>query len=255
MEYYQVLVELEQAEVVHELICELLVQVFCKYWLSEVDTLTLQILASSEKLRPIGGTPQKQGRTSRTIQLLEQKLHIPVRWKPGCDEWDKAKLMVQHQHYRKVEVLKLQVEKTYGKGSAGPLANYNDAAAALDPPTCQLDWESVMECYLLQKEEEIAKANRDLAHQIRIYRPCRGRFNEVHWKRLQETVDLAGFSGTLKPGIGKLSLKHSSKDNHPSDTKQTEHEGSGDKGDIDSNKEEADKDYEDLEGIIQISHD
>ena len=29
------------------------------------------------------------------------------------------------------------------------LTNYNDAAATLDPPACQLDWESVVECTFL----------------------------------------------------------------------------------------------------------
>ncbi|THU78591.1 hypothetical protein K435DRAFT_824088 [Dendrothele bispora CBS 962.96] len=326
MEYYQVLVELERVEGLYKKINEV--------WLITEDPIsgvdhTLELEAHRRHT-----TETRQDLKSR-CQLLERKLGISVRWKPGSDEWDKTKLMVQRQCYRKCvdrleslvvahlfELSRMhrahtgyKLRKHMGKALQArsqairtALTNYNDAAAALDPPGRQLDWESVVECtfladfdllcdvrrdvrdqewadpakrvvmdryfkicrareeiqrlnveirrvatylcdeeaYLLQKEKELAITDPDLAHQIRIHRHRRGRFNEAHWRQLQETANLPGFSGTLKPGVGKLSSKRSSKDGRASDTGQMEQEGSGD---------EADKEYEELEGIIQVSQD
>ncbi|THU77976.1 hypothetical protein K435DRAFT_614086, partial [Dendrothele bispora CBS 962.96] len=120
-------------------------------------------------------TEMRQDLKSR-CQLLERKLGISVRWKPGSDEWDKTKLMVQRQCYRKCvdrleslivarlfELSRMhrahtgyKLRKHMGKALQArsqairtALANYNDAAAALDPPGRQLNWESVVECTFL----------------------------------------------------------------------------------------------------------
>lgn len=61
--------------------------------------------------------------------------------------------------------------------------------------------------FLLQKEEELSHTDPYLAHQVRLYRSERGRFDEVHMKRLTAFARSKRwkFTGTLAPGIGKLS--------------------------------------------------
>lgn len=55
--------------------------------------------------------------------------------------------------------------------------------------------------YLRQCEDQLKDASPALAHQIAIYRSTRGRFNSRHLKRLHDISKLAGFSGTLAPGV------------------------------------------------------
>lgn len=63
------------------------------------------------------------------------------------------------------------------------------------------------QAFLLKKAEEISQTDPYLAHQVGIYRLERGRFDAVHMKRLNTFARSKRwkFTGTLVPGIGKLS--------------------------------------------------
>jgi hypothetical protein len=54
--------------------------------------------------------------------------------------------------------------------------------------------------YLRACEEQVQAFNPQLAHQIRLHRMERGRFNLHHIHRLQDISELQGFSGTIAPG-------------------------------------------------------
>ncbi|THV07308.1 hypothetical protein K435DRAFT_815535 [Dendrothele bispora CBS 962.96] len=320
IEYYQTLVELDKAEKVHK--------EFVSHWLVAENPSTGNYSASiTQKLETQRRHAAENYKDLKEhCQALERKLEIQTRWSPGSKEWEDTKRAAERQRYQKcVDRLKglvvarlfeltrmnksqtgYKMRKHIGKALQSrsqavrtALNNYNKAAAALDPPGLQLDWESVMECtfladfdvlrdvrqdvrdkewadprkraamdryfkicrareelkrlnieirrvatylrdediYLRRKEEELASTDPDLARQIQVYRLRRGRFNAMHWKQLHEIAKLDGFTGTLEPGIGKLTVAQPDGD------------------DEDSDEEQVNDDYEDVEQIMKVTND
>ncbi|THU88892.1 hypothetical protein K435DRAFT_821527 [Dendrothele bispora CBS 962.96] len=94
---------------------------------------------------------------------------------------------------------------------------------------------------LLTKAEELAPTDPDLAHQVLVYHRRRERFYDLHWKRLHEIAKLPGFSGTLRPGTGKLSRKDGQEHSEDEATNVEE--------------EEANEDFEEAESIMRVALD
>lgn len=55
--------------------------------------------------------------------------------------------------------------------------------------------------FLLRKEKEIVSTDAELAHQVRLYREERGRFDNVHMRRFYKLARLPGFTGGVQPGV------------------------------------------------------
>lgn len=53
---------------------------------------------------------------------------------------------------------------------------------------------------LRSKEADISLENPGLAHQVKLYRMERGRFNARHMERFRKLASLPGFSGSIIPG-------------------------------------------------------
>lgn len=60
--------------------------------------------------------------------------------------------------------------------------------------------------FLIKKEMEVQEENPQLAHQIKLHRLEKGRFNKLHVQRFQVLSKLQGFTGTLEPGVGKMTV-------------------------------------------------
>lgn len=63
------------------------------------------------------------------------------------------------------------------------------------------------EGFLKRKEDEFEADDPHLAHQILLYRLERGRFNDQHMARLRVLSRIEGFTGSLTPGVGELTVK------------------------------------------------
>ncbi|THU99996.1 hypothetical protein K435DRAFT_794455 [Dendrothele bispora CBS 962.96] len=337
MEYYQALVELDKAEKIHK--------EFTTHWLvaenPSIGNYSAAITQKLETQRRHAAENYKD--LKEQCQVLERKLEVKTRWSPGSKEWEDTKTIVERQRYQKCidrleglivarlfELTRMnksqtgyKMRKHIGKALQSrsqavrtALTNYNDAAAALDPPGLQLDWESVMECtfladfdvlrdvrqdvrdkewadprkrsamdryfkicrareeikrlnieirrvatylrdedeYLHRKEKELADADPNLARQIQAYRLRRGRFNTMHWKQLREIAKLDGFTGTLEPGIGKLTTPRPS-GAATADSRDPAIPPDSDEDDEDSDEEQVNDDYEDVEQIMKVTND
>ncbi|THU93778.1 hypothetical protein K435DRAFT_820167 [Dendrothele bispora CBS 962.96] len=109
--------------------------------------------------------------------------------------------------------------------------------------------------FLLTKAEELAPTDPDLAYQVLVYHRRRERFYDLHWKRLHEIAKLPGFSGTLRPGIGKLSRK--GKLPRVRSNESTGSDGQEHSEDEATNveEEEANEDFEEAENIMRVALD
>ncbi|KAF7367673.1 hypothetical protein MSAN_00831000 [Mycena sanguinolenta] len=113
--------------------------------------------------------------------------------------------------------------QAWSKGVRTALDRYNAAAAALSPPRTHLTWEQIVEIFaaslnleirrfvthivdeerfLVYHEERLrAEGSPGLAHQVRVHRMERSRFNSLHMENLVKLSKEEGFTGSISPGV------------------------------------------------------
>ncbi|KAF8054767.1 hypothetical protein FPV67DRAFT_1681827 [Lyophyllum atratum] len=88
--------------------------------------------------------------------------------------------------------------------------------------------------YLRRREEEVARTNPGLAHQIAIYRMERGRYDEAHMRRFRKLAQLSGFTGSISPGVSIHATAFEPGNALPDDHREGDDNAGGDDGDDDS---------------------
>lgn len=99
------------------------------------------------------------------------------------------------------------------------------------------------EALLLEKEAEHQAEDPCIAHQIKLHRLERGRFNQQHMKRLRTLSKLSGFTGNLSPGVSI----HATGDSARSTAMDVDENPEGD-----GEEEEDDVDQDEVEQAAQV---
>ncbi|KAF8185812.1 hypothetical protein K438DRAFT_1973660 [Mycena galopus ATCC 62051] len=118
------------------------------------------------------------------VQDLEVRLGITTRWVPGSEEWEKAAKMVSSRCYQRAldQLQGLVVAQMFELTKIARLVTY------------MADEEE----FLVYHEGCLRQEGEDaLAHQMRIHRGWRSRFNAVHMQRLVRLSKEPGFTADI----------------------------------------------------------
>ncbi|KAJ3885175.1 hypothetical protein GG344DRAFT_70767 [Lentinula edodes] len=92
------------------------------------------------------------------VQALEESLEISSRWIEDSEQWLKAKKMVGYKMRKHIA----KAMKTRSKSIQAAIKAYNEAAAALRPPRCIIQWEEVLDLIFLSEFDLLHDSREDI---------------------------------------------------------------------------------------------
>ncbi|KAF7359988.1 hypothetical protein MVEN_00725800 [Mycena venus] len=95
------------------------------------------------------------------VQDLEMRMDVRDRWTPGCTEWSEAAVLVANREATKCASILLKRFKS-ARAIKTAIEQYNAAAAALEVPREPLSWEEVVDYTFLSDFDLLRTSRRDI---------------------------------------------------------------------------------------------